>query len=193
MAKRNPYKNLDIDSLKRELLVNIEYLSSININALDDDIEIVTLATGSVAPSIVSSIEQKLDEYIMLIKDSIDQLNHITYIEQEVSEFVEKLIDKLEKLVLDLEEYFHRRPPGSTKLREHRIEMKSKRKGTYYVRKIAANIPTQNKNRSKILKIILQLKPIIQQIREMKEDEKLLKGNKEFPFSMMDFMNINRN
>lgn len=192
MAKKNVYKNLDLTSTKVELSRNIGYLSTEDIHTLNDDIEVVQTATGP-RPSIIASIESKLDSYIVVVKDSILMLSSIISIENEVSDFVLNLIEKLETHLLDIEKYFEQRPPELIENREHFVTMYKKNRAgeriEYSVKIIAANIPTQIKNRSKIQKIILELKPVIASIKDAKLEEQLLKGDKAMPPAMLILMN----
>lgn len=189
MAKKNNiYKNVELSTVKMELSRNVGYLSTVDISTLNDEIEIVHSGQGP-RPTVVASVEAKLDSYIVLIKDCITMLVTITTIEGEVSEYVENLIIKLEEHVKDIEHYFENRPPDSIQNREHFIEMESKKGYVYTIKIIAANIPTQIKNRSKIQKIILELKPIIASIKEARAEDKLLKGDKDIPPGLLHLYN----
>lgn len=186
--KKNPYQNLDLNFVKKELQKSVEYLSTINIEKLDDDIETVVNVRGGSSPTVISSIEQKLDSYVVTIKDSIIQLRHITSLEQEVSPFVEDLLIKLEKHIEHIESYFHARPLESIQNRDHFIPMTSARGKEYLARIIAANIPAQIKSRSKFLNIILDIKPIISNIKEAKAEEIKTRGGGEIPVSLLEFI-----
>lgn len=186
--KQNPYKNLDLDFVKGELTKNVNYLSTINIDKIDDEIQTVVNVRGGSSPTVISSVEQKLDSYIVTIKDSITQLKHITGIEQEVSEFVETLLIKLETHIDKIEKYFHARPPETIENREHKIPMVSARGKPFVATIIAANIPAQIKTRSRILNIILDIKPIVENIKEARAEEISLRGGVDIPVSLLKFI-----
>lgn len=188
MAKKNPYKNLDLEFVKKELTKNVRYLATITIDEIDDDIEVVVNTRGGSAPTIIASVEQKLESFIVMIKDSIVQLKHITSIEQCVSEFVEGLLEKLEEHIIQIENYFRARPPETIRNREHLIPMETSKGRQYYARMIAANIPAQIKTRSKMLNIILDIKPIVEGIKEARAEEMSLRGDVDIPVSLLAFV-----
>lgn len=181
--KRSLYKNLDISAVKVELQRNINYIQSVDIEQIDDELDEDMTATGGKVLRVIASIEQKLDSLITLIKDSIDQLKYITDLEG-ADEFVEHSISALKDSLKMMQAYYDARPPESLQMRVHWVERKTKR-GSYQMKKIAANVPTQIKNRSKVLKIILDLQPTIAQIEEAREEEISLKGDKEIPISLI--------
>lgn len=183
--KKNPFQSLDLAQVKIELTRNVEYLSSIDIEDLQDDITENITSNGGVVPIVESSIEQKLDSFVVLIKDSVDQLKYITDIEQEVSEYVDTLLQKLKIHMKEIQDYFEKRPPESLCVRNW-VTMKTNRKTkhTYEMKKLVANIPTQIKTRSKILKIMLELQPKVAMIEEAKGDELTIRGGKAIPWLM---------
>jgi hypothetical protein len=183
--KKNPFQNLDLQQVKIELTRNVDYLASIQVEELQDDITDNVTAQGGVIPIVETSIEQKLDSYIVLIKDSVDQLKYITDIEQEVSVFVDTLLQKLKKHMKEIQDYFEKRPPESLCVRNWVMEKTNKKTGyTYQIKKLVANVPTQIKTRSRILKIILELQPKVATIEEAKGEELSIRGGKEVPWLM---------
>lgn len=189
MAKaKNPYQNLDLEFVKGELTKSVNYLAIIDIDSIDDEIETVVNVRGGSAPTVISSVEQKLDSYIVTIKDSITQLKYITSLEGEVSTFVESLLVKLEKHIFYIERYFLARPLSKIKNREHLIPMVTVKGKPYTARIIAANIPAQIKSRSKFLNIILSIKPVVSGIKEARTEELKTRGGAEIPVSLLDFV-----
>ena len=193
MAKKESiYKNVDLKQVKRELTRNVEYLSTVNIETINDDIEEVTDFRGIPTPKIIATLEQKLDSYIVLIKESLEQLHTVMRIESTVTEDMGELIESLEEHMKLIETYFESRPPEEIQLREHIVSvtrMKKNKKGDYVevtsiARLIAANIPAQIKTRVKIQKIILGLLPVLNDLREGRKDQKLLRGGGEMSPAM---------
>ena len=195
MAKKDSiYRNVNLDVVKRELIRNVDYLMTISIENINDDIREYKDFREVMVPRIIASLEQKLDSYIVLIKESIEQLHTIMKIEMEVTEEMGVLLDHLENHMKSIETYFEKRPPEEIIEREHTITTIKKKKdnktGEYteypsITILLAANIPTQIKYRAKIQKIILGLLPIINDIREGRKDPKLLKGDKDYPIAML--------
>ena len=122
MAKKESiYKNLDLKQVKLELKKNVEYLGVISIEEINDDIDSYPDFRQVEVPRIVASLEQKLDSYIVLIKESIEQLHTIMRIEQEVSNEMGFLLDQLEEHMKAIELYFERRHPETIENRVHEL------------------------------------------------------------------------
>lgn len=194
MAKKTSvYSNVELDQVKEGLIRNVEYLSTIDINTLEDDYKIMADFKGSPVIRITTKLEEKLDSYIVLIKDSIEQLHSIMRIEAKVTPEMGDLLDKLEVHMKEIEEYYNNRPPSTVVDREifttEFVERKNKKTGETFsvavdVTALAANIPTQIKHGSKVQKIILGLLPIINDLREGRKDPKLLRGGQDLSPAM---------
>ena len=116
--KQNPFQSLDLGQVKIELERNVNYISLFVLEEIEDEFTWNTTANGGMQPVVTTSIEQKLDSFIVLLKDSIDQLKYITDIELSVSEFVSELLTKLESHMREIQDYFDKRPPESLTERE---------------------------------------------------------------------------
>lgn len=186
--KNNPYKNLDLTQVKEELHKNVGYLADIDIESLNDDIIMVTDARGLPQPQIVATIEQKVTSYILTIKECLEQLHVMMKLQQEVTPDMGLLLDQLEERMVDIETYFKKRDPKDIKDRIHEIQMISKKNVPYTIKRVAANEPTQHNFRNKTRRIIIDLLPIINDLREGRKDPKLLRGDADLPHSLIDYL-----
>lgn len=181
MAKRKSlYKDTDFKNVKKEIEKNIVYLKKQTIESFTDDLDWNTTSNGGRILIVVASIEQKLNSYITLIKDSIEQLSYIVAGEG-VTDFVVNNLQVLKKMLERMHKYYDSTPPDKITTREYYEERTSKSGKTTKLKRIAANIPTQLTSRSKIQKIILQLQPEINSLENTIQEEIQLRGDKEIP------------
>lgn len=183
MRKQSIYNNIDLEDVKTELQRNINYIDSIDILDLDDEIEIDYSSYGTNCIQVIERLEDKLTSLIILIKNSIEQLKYITDL-SEADEFVEGSFIALTEAINIMVKYYDERPPELLENRVYELVRKKKNGDSYTVKKTIANISRQIKSRSTVQKIILQLKPLISNLQEKREDQVLLKGNKQIPVAL---------
>lgn len=183
MAKKdNAYKNLNLNEVKLKLVSNIAYLSSFDIYGLEDKFEWLTTVSNTRTPSITSTIESQVDIFLYLIKDCIEQLLLITQIEGEVSETVENQLYMLEDLLEELKAYFRDRPIEKLEDRFLEVEAVSKKGDSYVIKKLACNVDRQIKHQRACERTIINLLPIINEIKANKEEAAKLKGGLDIPY-----------
>ena len=191
MAKKNTYTKVDLDLVRDEIISNVNYLASIDLSKLDDEIKWVTLATGQTAPKITTSVEEKLNSFSNLLKDTIEQLKYVIDSQKEVTATDKLLLIKLKGYLDLMEMYFKNRPIESLVDRVHEEIKTSKRGTTYKVELMAANVPQQINNRSKIFKHILTSKPLISQIEDFSNSVEIeAKGRQILSYRLKKVLNI---
>ena len=186
--KKNIFKNLNLKAVRQELYRNVEYIDSVNLELLNDEIEFSLTATGGLVPKVTTTIEQRINSMIVLIQDSIQQMKHI--VESEgMDDFIQDLLDSLKDKIKEFQIYYASRPPTTLKNREHVIKRKTKAGKEYDVKILAANVPSQVTYRSKTLKIITELAPIIATLDEVESEEFQRKGTiKELPTRLIGIL-----
>lgn len=186
MAKRvnNSYKSLDISQVKEELNKNIRFLSSVDITSISDDIEWETDFRGIQTPKVETSIEQKIETYILNVKDSIEQIQYIINQEKEVSLEVNEKLDIIQEHLSIVKNHIDSLNPNDITPRFFTMWLTSKKGVPYEVKKIAANKTKQHTFRQKIGKIVRELDPIIESIKENRKGSSLQRGGKQIPISV---------
>jgi hypothetical protein len=163
MAKKNSYKSLNLEDSKREIGNNLDATNKFNLDTLTDDIEYITSSTGQKKATVVASIESKMDAIIIVLKETVEQLKSIKQLEGD-SIFIQYSLDQVKQKINQIKDYYEARPASEIEHRYHK-EFKISKKGFEYEDvMLCANAPTQIKSRSKIFKIILELKPLIDQL-----------------------------
>lgn len=173
--KKNSYQRVDLDVVKLNLQRNVDYLASIDVSKLKDEVGFSTTTGGGSVPKVISSIEQQIGSFVNLIIESIEQLKRITEIEKSVSAWVENLLNHLSRHIDQIENYFNIRPPETIVNRTITVPRTSRGKA-YDQILIAANIPTQQNTRTKTLRIVLQMKQILISLEGDKKEDSLSKG-----------------
>ena len=180
MAKKNNvYKSLDFSVIKQELLNTMSYLETIDVEKIDDDIEFKATARGGIAPSIVSSIENKLKTCIILIFDFVSQLE-VLYKTEGMTPYIADLIDSIKEKMEELQKYYLKRHP---KTLSHRKAIYTSPKSGKKVTFLAATVQDQIKCRSDIQKKILQILPKLSSLLEAKKEINI-KGGSDIPPSL---------
>ena len=163
MAKKNSYKSLNLEDSKREISNNLDATNKFNLDNLTDDIEYITSSTGQIKASVVASIEAKMDAIIIVLKETVEQLKSIKQIEGD-STFIQYSLEQVKNKIEEIKLYYESRPASEIEHRYHRTAKVSKKGIAYEDVILCANAPTQIKSRSRIFKIILELKPLIDQL-----------------------------
>lgn len=163
MAKKNSYKSLNLEDSKREISNNLDATNKFDLDNLTDDIEYITSSTGQIKASVVASIEAKMDAIIIVLKETVEQLKSIKQIEGD-STFIQYSLEQVKNKINQIKLYFEARPASEIEHRYHRIAKISKKGIAYEDVIICANAPTQIKTRSRIFKVLLELKPMIDQL-----------------------------
>lgn len=165
MAKKNSYKSLNLEDSKREIGNNLDATNKFDLDTLTDDIEYITSSTGQIKATVVASIESKMDAIIIVLKETVEQLKSIKQLEGN-SVFIEYSLNQVKEKINEIKNYYESRPASEIEHRYHRVAKVSKKGINYEDVIICANAPTQIKSRSKIFKIILELKPLIDQLED---------------------------
>jgi hypothetical protein len=163
MAKKNSYKSLNLEDSKREISNNLDATNKFDLDNLTDDIEYITSSTGQIKASVVASIEAKMDATIIVLKETVEQLKSIKQIEGD-STFIQYSLEQVKEKINDIKNYYEARPASEIEHRYHRVAKVSKKGVSYEDVLVCANAPTQIKTRSRIFKILLELKPMIDQL-----------------------------
>lgn len=193
MAKRkNRFEKVDLKTVREELRKNVDYLRNINVEAIEDEIDYITIAGGTQKPSIISSIEQKLNSFMVLTKASIEQLKYIVEADDQITLGSQDMLDFLKSYLIDMENYFKSRNPTSMSTRYKEVTCTNAKGKPYVVKLIGANVPTQLTTRTKILEIILQSQILVSQIENFQqEEEKEAKGGGDISFHMLQIIKNN--
>jgi len=180
VRKSNIYSKVNFQTLEKELRDTIGYLESEKVDeTLEDDIDWKQNQKGGVSPSIVSTIEKKIETQMNTI-DTCSKILKVLFEKQGLSEFIKYGIETLTSKLEEIETYYSERPISSINKRHKSMVFGNGKLVTF----LACSREDGINSRTKVLEKIFKVKPIITELESMKE-EVLLKGGSELPESMM--------
>ena len=180
IRKSNTYAKVNFTTLKAELLSIMEYLSSeVADDSLKDDIDLKITKKGGVTPSIVSTIEKKIETQMNTI-ETCSKILKVMFEKEGLSDTVNHSIETLTKKLDEIENYYVERPIASLTKR-HTSQVFGNGKTINF---LACSREDRINSRTKVMEKIFKVKPLISELESMKE-EVLLKGGSELPESMM--------
>lgn len=184
MKKNNVYSALDFDVMKKEMSSIMKYLQSLEIEKLIDEVKWSSTQNGGMAPSIISTIEDKIKTAIIVLYDFVSQLEVISKTEG-ISEFLLKHIDNIRNKMNEIQEYYLKRDPVNIEHRFEIIQAGTKKNGEPKILTIrCATKEQQIRCRSDVQKKILQILPKLNQLESLKK-QIVLKGGGDTPPSLI--------
>jgi hypothetical protein len=186
--KQNVYGSLDLDVIKKEMEGIMQYLQSLIIETLADEIRWTSTSTGGMAPSIISTIEDKIKTSIIVLYDFVSQLEVIVK-NEGISDFVIEHIDNIRLKMNEIQNYYLQREPSSLVHRYETIKVgENKKTGRDKIATIkCATKEQQIRTRSEVQKKILQILPKLGQLESLKKEIQI-KGGTDIPPSLIGYI-----
>ena len=181
MAKKTSiYSKVDFKTLKTEIFSTMKYLASEKVDdSLEDNIEFKILKKGGVTPLIVSTIEKKIETQLSAI-DTCSTILKTIFEKEGLSEDVKLAIETLTSKLNEIENYYSERPISEMNNRKVTQTFGTGKSISF----VAASKEDRINSRTRVLKTIFKVKPIITELENMKE-EVIAKGGYEIPESMI--------
>jgi len=183
--KSNVFNQESYQDLKQELNNIIEFILDFDILTLEDDIEWKPTAKGGIAPSVVSTIEEKVKTILMIIEQSariLKSLHDKEGMTQDTSYNIKTVVQKLKTI-----QVFYRHTPIKSVV-HRKITKKLGKDKTGKDKSIEFLVATRDKiiqARSGLLERILKIMPLIEEIESL-EKEFIVKGTGEgLPSAML--------
>ena len=174
------YSKVNFTTLKNELFSTISYLSSEPVNdELADDIDWKIAKKGGVTPSIVSTMEKKIETQINVI-DTCSKILKTIFDKDGLSDTVKNAIETLTNKLEEIENYYASKPIGEMTKRYTSMTFANGNDITFMVISREDRIMS----RTRVLEKIHKVKPLITELENLKE-EVILKGGYEVPESML--------
>jgi hypothetical protein len=181
MAKKvNVYSKVNFKTLKNELFSTIKYLSNEPVNDnLQDDIDWKFNKRGGVNPTIVSTMEKKIETQINTI-DTCSKILKTIFDKEGLSELVKESIEILTFKLEEIEDYYSSKPISEMTKRYTTMTFGKGKEITFMV------ISREDRiiSRTRVLEKIFKVKPLITELENLKQ-EIILKGGYEVPESML--------
>lgn len=183
MAKfKTVYTGGEIDSIKDELDKALDAVYDVKFFELDDEVAFRTNMGGQKQPYIISSIEDKLKNAILVLSDSVEQLKAIRNMDG-LSDFVELRCGMIQKKVGDIQEYYKDKTYAEAQHRFKKHTITTSKGKEFEIELEASTREQQISVRSaiqhKTLKILTTIELIMQE-----QDAKRLKGGMDTPERM---------
>lgn len=181
MAKKvSVYSKVDFKTLKNELFGTMKYLASEKVDdSLEDDIDWKINKKGGVNPSVVSTIEKKIETQMSTI-DTCSKILKVIFEKEGLSELVKTGIETLTSKLEEIENYYAERPISEMTKRYATKTFSGGKPITF----MATSREDRISSRTRVLEKIFKVKPLITELDNLKE-EIILKGGYEIPESMM--------
>ena len=178
--KLSIYSKVNFKTLKNEIFSIMKYLVATKVDeTLEDDIDWKFNKKGGVNPTVVSSIERRIETQMAAIETCSKMLKTI-FEKEGLSEDVKMAIETLTEKLDQIENYYSERPISEMKKRYVTKVFSSGKPITF----MASSIEDRIFSRTKVLEKIFKVKPLVTELENMKE-EVILKGQGEMPESMM--------
>ena len=181
MAKKpSVYSKVDFKTLKNELFGTMKYLSSEKVDdSLVDDIDWKINKKGGVNPSVVSTIEKKIETQMSTI-DTCSKILKVIFEKEGLSELVKTGIETLTSKLEEIENYYAERPISEMTKRYVTKTFSGGKPITF----MATSREDRISSRTRVLEKIFKVKPLITELDNLKQ-EVILKGGYDIPESMM--------
>ena len=178
--KASIYSKVNFTTLKSELFNTIEYLSTERVNdELPDDIDWKVNKRGGVNPTIVSTLEKKIETQMNTI-DTCSKILKTIFDKEGLSDIVKKSIETLTIKLEEIEDYYAAKPISEMTKRYTKMTFANGKDITFMVISREDRIMS----RTRVLEKIFKVKPLITELESLKE-EIILKGGYEVPESMI--------
>lgn len=181
MAKTNIYSKVNFTTLKKELGSIMQYLQSepVNDDILTDDIDWKINQKGGVNPSIVSTLEKKIETQLNTV-DTCSKILKVIFEKEGLSDLVKNSIETLTAKLEEIELYYENKPISEMEKR-YLTKIFSKGKEITFM---VASREDRIASRTRVLEKIFKIKPLITEL-ESKKEEVMSKGGYEIPESML--------
>lgn len=177
--KTSVYSKVDFKTLKNELFGIMKYLSAEKVDeAMQDDIDWKINKKGGVNPSVVSTIEKKIETQMATI-DTCSKIIKVIFEKEGLSELVKTGIETLISKLDQVENYYSERPISEMEKRYASTII-----GGKTITFMASSREDRINSRTRVLEKIFKVKPLLAELENLKE-EVLRKGGYEIPESMM--------
>lgn len=178
--KQNVFASLEYNALEREVKGILDYLESLDINNIQDDIEFTNYKF-----TVISSIEKKF----LTALQSIQRCAKIAVVMYEKVSTTNSFLERMSNVVINtlenIQGYYEDRPISSITHRRVTLQAGFDKKGKPKIADVlCASKEDQIQARGKITEITLATLPLIKQLEEAKAAV-TLKGGKEIPESLM--------
>ena len=184
--KSNLYSTTQIDTLKRELTSVVDYLQSLDLTKIVDDIDWKVSAKGGMIPMIISTEEKIIETVVGEIKKSSSIITAIFDAEGN-SDLLQYQIDVTVNKLNELQEYYFRQNINELTHRKLEIPVGKNKDGSSKIMKVvAASKEDQIKARSRITENVMKILPMIDVIKEYKNVE--ARGGVEISEAMTRFL-----
>ena len=178
--KTSIYSKVNFSTLKNEIFSTMKYLAATKVDdSLEDDIDWKINKKGGVNPTVVSSIEKKIETQMATMETCAKMLKTI-FEKEGLSEDVKLAIETLIEKLNQIETYYSERPISEMKKR-YVTKVFSKGNAITFM---ASSIEDRITSRARVLEKIFKVKPMVAELENMKE-EVILKGGYEIPESML--------
>lgn len=179
VRKSSVYSKVNFNTLKKELEGIRGYLQSEKVDdTLEDDIDLKPTKNGGNAPTVVSSLEKKIETQLGSI-DTCSKILKVIFEKEGLSDLVKNSIETLTAKLDEIELYYENRPISEM---QKRFVFYEGSKGR--VRILANSREDRIASRTRVIEKIFKIKPLITELDNMKE-EVILKGGYDIPESMM--------
>lgn len=179
VRKSSVYSKVNFKTLKKELEGIRGYLQFEKVDdTLEDEIDLKPTKAGGLAPSVVTSLEKKIETQLTAI-DTSSKILKVIFEKEGLSELVKNSIETLTAKLDEIELYYESRSMSDMKTRFVFYEGSKGR-----IRLLANSREDRIVSRTRVIEKIFKVKPIITELDSMKE-EVILKGGYDIPESMM--------
>lgn len=179
--KKNLWSSVDISKLEKEISDTIEYLESIEVFSLIDDVNFDAIPK----PQVISTIEKQIFTALKAIQ-SCSNIALALFDKHGMNDFIGHLMNVTIECLKDIQKYYEQKPIKKTTHRYATGEKYNKKGVPYNVSILTSSKEDQISNRIMINEKILTILPIIEQLENVKNIA-LSKGDKEIPESMENY------
>jgi hypothetical protein len=178
--KSSVYSKVNFNTLKKELEGIMGYLQSEKVDdTLQDEIDWKINQKGGVNPSIVSTIEKKIETQLSTV-DTCSKILKVIFEKEGLSDLVKISIETLTFKLDEIESYYEAKPISEIQKRYTTKTFSNGKDITFMV----ASREDRIASRTRVIEKIFKIKPLITELETMKE-EIVLKGGYDIPESMM--------
>ena len=185
MAKKNNvYNQLQYDKLRKEIDTIINFIETLDVENIEDDIDWGVSSSGKVIPTVISTIERKIKITISTISECGNILLLINE-KEGLTPYLESRIFLVKNCLESVQSYYERRPVDS--IIDRIVEYTSGRRkdgSPIELKFIVASRFSQIQERMSLNRKVLEILPLINKLENLIADVSL-KGNKEIPESML--------
>jgi hypothetical protein len=182
--KKNVYNQLQYDKLRREIDTIINFIETLDVENIEDDIDWGVSSSGKVIPTIISTIERKIKITVSTIAECGSILLLINE-KEGLTPYLESRIFLIKNCLESIQTYYERRPVDAIDNRIIEYQSGKRKDGSpIHIKFIIASRFSQISERMSINKKVLEVLPIMNKLESLTVDVDV-KGGKEVPESML--------